>query len=128
MQEEHPKDIGFFGTRNMGYMHQQLIEVLSYAMVLTVRPPPPPPPPSSGNPAHLPHIQPLVSHSPKCSHYWTVKGGHVWALSTGGCIPWTASLQSEVAKRAAAGDQRSSCTLTFARPEVFTHLGAASEQ
>ena len=43
MQEEHPKDIGFFGTRNMGYMHQQLIEVLSYAMVLTVRRPPRPP-------------------------------------------------------------------------------------
>mmetsp|Transcript_11372 Transcript_11372/g.34180 ORF Transcript_11372/g.34180 Transcript_11372/m.34180 type:complete len:333 (+) Transcript_11372:151-1149(+) len=35
MQQETPKDIGFFGTRNMGYMHQQLIEVLSYAMVLT---------------------------------------------------------------------------------------------
>ena len=29
MQEAHPKDIGFFGTRNMGYMHQQLIEVLT---------------------------------------------------------------------------------------------------
>ena len=36
MQQSGPKDIGFFGTRNMGYMHQQLIEVLSYAMVLTV--------------------------------------------------------------------------------------------
>ena len=37
MQQNGPKDIGFFGTRNMGFMHQQLIEVLSYAMVLTVR-------------------------------------------------------------------------------------------
>ncbi len=37
MQQNGPKDIGFFGTRNMGWMHQQLIEVLSYAMVLTVR-------------------------------------------------------------------------------------------
>lgn len=36
MQQNGPKDIGFFGTRNMGFMHQQLIEVLSYAMVLTV--------------------------------------------------------------------------------------------
>lgn len=35
IQNEHPKNIGFFGTRNMGFMHQQLIEVLSYAMVLT---------------------------------------------------------------------------------------------
>ena len=37
MQQDGPKDIAFFGTRNMGWMHQQLIEVLSYAMVLTVR-------------------------------------------------------------------------------------------
>eukprot|EP00238_Polyblepharides_amylifera_P000916 CAMPEP_0196571474 /NCGR_PEP_ID=MMETSP1081-20130531/1647_1 /TAXON_ID=36882 /ORGANISM="Pyramimonas amylifera, Strain CCMP720" /LENGTH=256 /DNA_ID=CAMNT_0041888437 /DNA_START=368 /DNA_END=1139 /DNA_ORIENTATION=+ len=35
IQESGPKEIGFFGTRNMGYMHQQLIEILSYAMVLT---------------------------------------------------------------------------------------------
>lgn len=35
MQEDMPKNIAFFGTRNMGFMHQQLIEVLSYAMVLT---------------------------------------------------------------------------------------------
>ena len=39
MQQNGPKEIGFFGTRNMGWMHQQLIEVLSYAMVLTVRSP-----------------------------------------------------------------------------------------
>lgn len=37
MQQNGPKNIGFFGTRNMGFMHQNLIEVLSYAMVLTVR-------------------------------------------------------------------------------------------
>lgn len=37
MQQNGPKELGFFGTRNMGWMHQQLIEVLSYAMVLTVR-------------------------------------------------------------------------------------------
>jgi len=37
IQSNHPRSIGFFGTRNMGFMHQQLIEVLSYAMVLTVR-------------------------------------------------------------------------------------------
>jgi hypothetical protein len=37
IQSNHPRAIGFFGTRNMGFMHQQLIEVLSYAMVLTVR-------------------------------------------------------------------------------------------
>ena len=36
MQSNGPKNIGFFGTRNMGFMHQNLIEVLSYAMVLTV--------------------------------------------------------------------------------------------
>ena len=36
MQESGPRNIGFFGTRNMGFMHQNLIEVLSYAMVLTV--------------------------------------------------------------------------------------------
>lgn len=35
IQQSGPKAIGFFGTRNMGYMHQQLIEILSYAMVLT---------------------------------------------------------------------------------------------
>ena len=61
IQNQQPRNIGFFGTRNMGFMHQQLIEVLAYAMVLTVsrrstrvplppaaRPPPPPttPPPS----------------------------------------------------------------------------------
>ena len=38
MQQNGPKNIGFFGTRNMGFSHQKLIEVLSYAMVLTVRP------------------------------------------------------------------------------------------
>ena len=36
MQQNGPKNIGFFGTRNMGFMHQNLIEILSYAMVLTV--------------------------------------------------------------------------------------------
>lgn len=35
IQQNGPKAIGFFGTRNMGFMHQQLIEILSYAMVLT---------------------------------------------------------------------------------------------
>lgn len=36
IQNNGPRNIGFFGTRNMGFMHQQLIEVLSYAMLLTV--------------------------------------------------------------------------------------------
>lgn len=36
MQQNGPKQLGFFGTRNMGFMHQNLIEILSYAMVLTV--------------------------------------------------------------------------------------------
>lgn len=35
IQNEQPRNVGFFGTRNMGFMHQQLIEVLSYAMLLT---------------------------------------------------------------------------------------------
>ncbi|BDA46954.1 hypothetical protein COCOBI_09-4070 [Coccomyxa sp. Obi] len=35
MQQNGPKQLGFFGTRNMGFMHQNLIEILSYAMVLT---------------------------------------------------------------------------------------------
>ncbi|XP_062213405.1 uncharacterized protein LOC133914291 isoform X2 [Phragmites australis] len=35
IQQEGPRAIGFFGTRNMGFMHQQLIEILSYAMVIT---------------------------------------------------------------------------------------------
>ncbi|KAM0940077.1 hypothetical protein DsansV1_C19g0160121 [Dioscorea sansibarensis] len=35
IQRQGPRAIGFFGTRNMGFMHQQLIEVLSYAMVIT---------------------------------------------------------------------------------------------
>ncbi|XXG62064.1 hypothetical protein AAC387_Pa05g0509 [Persea americana] len=35
IQQKGPRAIGFFGTRNMGFMHQQLIEVLSYAMVIT---------------------------------------------------------------------------------------------
>ena len=37
IQQSGPRNIGFFGTRNMGFLHQQLIEILSYAMVLTVR-------------------------------------------------------------------------------------------
>jgi hypothetical protein len=36
IQQNGPRAIGFFGTRNMGFMHQQLIEILSYAMVITV--------------------------------------------------------------------------------------------
>ncbi|XP_066306407.1 uncharacterized protein [Miscanthus floridulus] len=32
IQQQGPRAIGFFGTRNMGFMHQQLIEILSYAM------------------------------------------------------------------------------------------------
>ncbi|CAM6128983.1 unnamed protein product [Calypogeia fissa] len=35
IQQSGPRAIGFFGTRNMGFMHQQLIEILSYAMVIT---------------------------------------------------------------------------------------------
>lgn len=34
-QNENPKNLGFFGTRNMGLTHQKLVEVLSYAMVTT---------------------------------------------------------------------------------------------
>lgn len=37
IQQQGPKSIGFFGTRNMGFMHQELIEILSYALVITVR-------------------------------------------------------------------------------------------
>ena len=37
IQQNGPKELGFFGTRNMGFLHQNLIEILSYAMVLTVR-------------------------------------------------------------------------------------------
>lgn len=29
------KDIAIFGTRNMGYVHQQLVEILAYAIILT---------------------------------------------------------------------------------------------
>ena len=36
IQQNGPKALGFFGTRNMGFLHQNLIEILSYAMVLTV--------------------------------------------------------------------------------------------
>lgn len=36
IQQNGPRAIGFFGTRNMGFMHQQLIEILSYAMVIAV--------------------------------------------------------------------------------------------
>ncbi|MFS7906909.1 hypothetical protein Hanom_Chr01g00064781 [Helianthus anomalus] len=35
IQQQGPRNIGFFGTRNMGFMHQELIEILSYAMVIT---------------------------------------------------------------------------------------------
>lgn len=35
IQQEGPRAIGFFGTRNMGFMHQELIEILSYALVIT---------------------------------------------------------------------------------------------
>ncbi|KAJ4892266.1 Uncharacterized protein Rs2_32014 [Raphanus sativus] len=35
IQQQGPRTIGFFGTRNMGFMHQELIEILSYAMVIT---------------------------------------------------------------------------------------------
>ena len=36
IQQQGSRAIGFFGTRNMGFMHQQLIEILSYAMVISV--------------------------------------------------------------------------------------------
>lgn len=39
IQQQGPRAIGFFGTRNMGFMHQELIEILSYAMVITVSAP-----------------------------------------------------------------------------------------
>ncbi|XP_022157464.1 uncharacterized protein LOC111024157 isoform X1 [Momordica charantia] len=35
IQQQGPRAIGFFGTRNMGFLHQELIEILSYAMVIT---------------------------------------------------------------------------------------------
>lgn len=34
IQQNGPKVIGFFGTRNMGFMHQQLVEILSFALCL----------------------------------------------------------------------------------------------
>lgn len=35
-QDNGPKNLGFFGTRNMGMTHQKLVEILSYAMVSSV--------------------------------------------------------------------------------------------
>ncbi|CAN1186958.1 hypothetical protein LINPERPRIM_LOCUS11150 [Linum perenne] len=35
IQQQGPRAIGFFGTRNMGFLHQELIEILSYALVIT---------------------------------------------------------------------------------------------
>ena len=35
IQKDCPKEIGFFGTRNMGFLHQQLIEIIAYALCLT---------------------------------------------------------------------------------------------
>ncbi|KAF2283114.1 hypothetical protein GH714_043438 [Hevea brasiliensis] len=35
IQQQGPRNIGFFGTRNMGFLHQELIEILSYALVIT---------------------------------------------------------------------------------------------
>lgn len=35
IQENGPKNIGFFGTRNMGLTHQKMIEILAYAMIIT---------------------------------------------------------------------------------------------
>lgn len=35
-QSDGPKNIAFFGTRNMGVTHQKLVEVLSYAYASTV--------------------------------------------------------------------------------------------
>eukprot|EP00793_Prasinoderma_coloniale_P007025 PRCOL_00006877-RA len=35
IQAGGPRTVGFFGTRNMGYHQQQLIEILSYALILT---------------------------------------------------------------------------------------------
>ncbi|KAI3896275.1 hypothetical protein MKX03_016116 [Papaver bracteatum] len=35
IQQQGPRAIGFFGTRNMGFTHQQLIVILSCAMVMT---------------------------------------------------------------------------------------------
>ena len=35
IQSGGPKNLGFFGTRNMGFLHQELVEILSYALVLT---------------------------------------------------------------------------------------------
>lgn len=46
IQNKHPKSIGFFGTRHLSITHQQLIEVLSYAMVLTGTTSTPPAPPA----------------------------------------------------------------------------------
>ncbi|KAJ7947424.1 Cysteine sulfinate desulfinase/cysteine desulfurase [Quillaja saponaria] len=37
IQQQGPRALGFFETRNMGFMHQELIEILSYAMVITSR-------------------------------------------------------------------------------------------
>ncbi|CAD7702288.1 unnamed protein product [Ostreobium quekettii] len=33
IQQNAPKNIGFFGTRNMGITHQKLVEILSYTLV-----------------------------------------------------------------------------------------------
>jgi predicted Rossmann-fold nucleotide-binding protein len=35
VQNNGPKAIAFFGTRNMGFVHQALVETLAYAIVLT---------------------------------------------------------------------------------------------
>ncbi len=36
-QSDGPKNLGFFGTRNMGVTHQKLVEILAYAYASTVR-------------------------------------------------------------------------------------------
>lgn len=58
IQQNGPRAIGFFGTRNMGFMHQQLIEILSYAMVIAVK-----------NVLEMPHNDhlPLIEASRLCN-------------------------------------------------------------
>ena len=53
IQDNGPKAVGIFGTRNCGILHQQLIEVLAYAIGITVKKDPHAPLLSTHTPPHI---------------------------------------------------------------------------
>lgn len=113
-QSDGPKNIGFFGTRNMGVTHQKLVEILSYAYASTVGLK------SRACLIHAQHGADMVCHMRRCMMYMhiaygmRVKQAATCSGSSKPCTPTNACRGTTSSHRVQSGQTLQSSRVHFA--------------